>query len=67
MRDFDRMAERLENLVNAQSRLLTDISHELRSPLARLNVALELARQRSGATLAALLIASIAKLIASTK
>jgi two-component system sensor histidine kinase CpxA len=49
MRDFDRMAERLENLVNAQSRLLTDISHELRSPLARLNVALELARQRSGA------------------
>lgn len=48
MRDFDRMAERLENLVNAQRRLLTDISHELRSPLARLNVALELARRRSG-------------------
>ena len=48
MRDFDRMAARLETLVNAQSRLLTDISHELRSPLARLNVALELARQRSG-------------------
>jgi len=48
MRDFDRMAERLENLVNAQNRLLTDISHELRSPLARLTVALELARQRSG-------------------
>jgi len=49
MRDFNRMAERLEKLVNAQRRLLTDISHELRSPLARLNVALELARQRSGA------------------
>lgn len=49
MRDFDRMAERLEKLVNAQKRLLTDISHELRSPLARLNVALELARRRSGA------------------
>jgi two-component system sensor histidine kinase CpxA len=49
LRDFDRMAERLENLVNAQSHLLNDISHELRSPLARLNVALELARQRSGA------------------
>lgn len=48
VRDFDRMAERLENLVNAQKRLLTDISHELRSPLARLNVALGLARQRSG-------------------
>jgi signal transduction histidine kinase len=42
------MAERLQNLVDAQRRLLTDISHELRSPLARLNVALELARQRSG-------------------
>lgn len=48
VRDFDLMAGRLENLVNAQNRLLTDISHELRSPLARLNVALELARQRSG-------------------
>ncbi|MGA8153100.1 MAG: ATP-binding protein [Terriglobales bacterium] len=48
MRDFDRMADRLQKLVNAQRRLLTDISHELRSPLARLNVALELARQRSG-------------------
>jgi two-component system, OmpR family, sensor histidine kinase CpxA len=44
--DFDIMAERLENLVKAQSRLLNDISHELRSPLARLNVALGLARQR---------------------
>jgi len=48
VRDFDTMAERLENLVNAQSRLLKDISHELRSPLARLNVALALARQRTG-------------------
>ncbi len=48
MRDFDAMAERLETLVKAQSRLLNDISHELRSPLARLNVALGLARQRSG-------------------
>jgi two-component system sensor histidine kinase CpxA len=49
MRDFDGMAERLENLVKAQSRLLNDISHELRSPLARLNVALGLARQRANA------------------
>jgi len=48
VRDFNTMAERLENLVNAQSRLLNDISHELRSPLARLNVALGLARQRTG-------------------
>jgi two-component system sensor histidine kinase CpxA len=55
MRDFDTMAARLENLVKAQSRLLNDISHELRSPLARLNVALGLARQRSGPESAAML------------
>jgi signal transduction histidine kinase len=42
------MAEQIESLVQAQRRLLGDISHELRSPLARLSVALELARQRSG-------------------
>jgi two-component system sensor histidine kinase CpxA len=48
VRDFDAMAERLQSLVNAQSRLLNDISHELRSPLARLNVALGLARRRTG-------------------
>lgn len=47
IRDFNTMAARLETLVKAQSRLLNDISHELRSPLARLNVALGLARQRS--------------------
>lgn len=47
MRDFDRMAERLEGLVDSQSRLLKDVSHELRSPLARLSVALGLARQRA--------------------
>jgi signal transduction histidine kinase len=55
MRDFDAMAERIENLVKAQSRLLNDISHELRSPLARLNVALGLARQRSGPESASML------------
>ena len=47
MRDFDAMAERIETLLKAQSRLLNDISHELRSPLARLNVALGLARQKA--------------------
>ncbi|HEU4386148.1 MAG TPA: histidine kinase dimerization/phospho-acceptor domain-containing protein, partial [Blastocatellia bacterium] len=46
--DFDVMADRIELLLTAQRRLLGDISHELRSPLARLNIALELARQRSG-------------------
>jgi signal transduction histidine kinase len=46
--DFDLMAERIESLVASQRNLLSDISHELRSPLARLNVALALTRQRSG-------------------
>jgi len=46
--DFDDMAEKIQLLIDSQRRLLGDISHELRSPLARLNVALELARQRSG-------------------
>jgi signal transduction histidine kinase len=43
-RTFDRMANRIETLVTAERRLLLDISHELRSPLARLGVAVELAR-----------------------
>jgi two-component system sensor histidine kinase CpxA len=47
-RDFDAMAERLQALIGAQQRLLRDVSHELRSPLARQAVALELARQQAG-------------------
>jgi signal transduction histidine kinase len=47
--DFNTMAERLQSMVAAQHRLLGDISHELRSPLARMSVALELARNRAGA------------------
>jgi len=43
-RTFDQMAEHIQNLVAAERRLLLDISHELRSPLARLGVAIELAR-----------------------
>ena len=44
-RDFDRMATQLQKLVSAQRRLLHDVSHELRSPLARLQAAIGLARQ----------------------
>ena len=47
--DIDRMAERIGDLLASQRRLLRDISHELRSPLARLNVALGLARRKAGA------------------
>ena len=46
-REFDHMAERIQALIDSQKRLLADISHELRSPLARLSVALELARKNS--------------------
>jgi len=45
-RDFDRMAEQLQQLVGSQRRLLHDMSHELRSPLARLQAAIGLARQQ---------------------
>lgn len=45
-RDFDRMAGQLQAAMAAQRRLLHDVSHELRSPLARLQVAIGLARQR---------------------
>lgn len=43
--DFDRMTERIAQLLESQRRLLRDVSHELRSPLARMRVALELARK----------------------
>jgi two-component system sensor histidine kinase CpxA len=46
--DFNAMAERIEELISHQRQLLSDISHELRSPLARLNVALDIARERNG-------------------
>lgn len=46
-RNFDGMAERIEALVTGQRRLLGDVSHELRSPLSRLTVALGLVRQGS--------------------
>jgi two-component system sensor histidine kinase CpxA len=45
-RDFNRMAERIEALVGGERRLLGDVSHELRSPLARMTVALTLARRQ---------------------
>ena len=47
-RDFDVMAERLQALMDSQQRLLHDISHELRSPLTRQKIALELARESEG-------------------
>ncbi|MCW9025018.1 MAG: ATP-binding protein [Gammaproteobacteria bacterium] len=45
-KDFDYMAEQVQQLVTTQKRLLNDVSHELRSPLARLQVAVEMSRQQ---------------------
>lgn len=47
-KDFDHMAVRLQQLLISQKQLLSDISHELRSPLARLQVAVGLTRQKTG-------------------
>ena len=44
--DFDEMAAYLQKLINNQKQLLSDVSHELRSPLARLQVAVGLARKK---------------------
>ncbi|BAU75638.1 sensor histidine kinase [Metapseudomonas furukawaii] len=43
--DFNRMGQRLQGLISSQRQLLRDVSHELRSPLARLRVALALAER----------------------
>jgi len=47
-RSFDAMATQLQGLMESHKQLLRDVSHELRSPLARLTVALELARDTAG-------------------
>ncbi|AZC17037.1 HAMP domain-containing sensor histidine kinase [Pseudomonas sp. CMR5c] len=44
-RDFNRMGSRLQGLIGSQRQLLHDVSHELRSPLARLRIALALAER----------------------
>ncbi len=46
-RDFNQMTERVETLLGSQKRLVADISHELRSPLARLQLAIGIAQQQS--------------------
>lgn len=54
-KDFDVMAERIESLVMSQKRLSRDVSHELRSPLARMSVALEIEKQKSNGYLSPML------------
>jgi signal transduction histidine kinase len=47
-RDFDSMAENLQRAATRQAELSRNISHELRSPLARMRVAIEMAKQNNG-------------------
>ncbi len=48
--DFDAMAERVQTLLESKQQLLRDVSHELRSPLTRLQLALSLARRDDAGT-----------------
>jgi two-component system, OmpR family, sensor histidine kinase CpxA len=48
VRDFNRMADTNQRVISRQRQLLYDVSHELRSPLTRMNVALDLLRTRTG-------------------
>lgn len=50
--DFDRMAEQLQRAVDSQRSLLHDVSHELRSPLTRMQAAIGLIRQNPAAGMA---------------
>lgn len=49
-RDFNSMAQQLQARIDSQKRLLQDVSHELRSPLARLRIALALAQEQPDST-----------------
>jgi two-component system sensor histidine kinase CpxA len=48
-KDFDSMVNRLDSLIETQKKLLNSVSHELRSPLARINISLALLRDRFSA------------------
>ena len=53
VRQFDRMADQIALLIEAQQRFIGDVSHEIKSPLARLSMALGLARREAGSVAAA--------------
>lgn len=52
--EFDRMAQRLQGAMERQRRLLHDVSHEVRSPLARLQAAVGLLRQKPDSQISAI-------------
>jgi two-component system sensor histidine kinase CpxA len=53
VRQFDRMAERIALLIQSQQRFIGDVSHEIKSPLARLTMAIGLARRETNGLAAA--------------
>lgn len=61
-RDFNYMSEQVESLVNSQKRLLADISHELRSPLTRLQLSIGIALQQDESEVPANMLAALERI-----
>lgn len=61
-RDFNYMSEQVESLVNSQKRLLADISHELRSPLTRLQLSIGIALQKNESDMSADMLAALERI-----
>ncbi|QOL26783.1 phosphate ABC transporter permease family protein [Thalassotalea sp. LPB0316] len=60
--DINHMAEQVDSLVSSQKRLLADISHELRSPLARLQIAIGIAQQSSADSMSEAQLSSLTRI-----
>jgi len=61
-RDFNYMSEQVENLLTSQKRLLADISHELRSPLTRLQLSIGIALQQNESDISASMLAALERI-----
>jgi two-component system sensor histidine kinase CpxA len=61
-RDFNFMSEQVESLLNSQKRLLADISHELRSPLTRLQLSIGIALQQNESDMSANMLAAMERI-----
>jgi two-component system sensor histidine kinase CpxA len=61
-RDFNYMSEQVERLLNSQKRLLADISHELRSPLTRLQLSIGIALQQNESEMSANMLTALERI-----
>jgi two-component system sensor histidine kinase CpxA len=61
-RDFNFMSEQVESSLNSQKRLLADISHELRSPLTRLQLSIGIALQQNESDMSANMLAALERI-----